>query len=187
MTDKTLSNFVAASYKIACDHGFHDEKLSDDHYLCLIVSEIIEAVEADRKNNRAQREMFELQAFYPQPEGQEVKHWTLCFETFIKDTLEDEFADVLIRIFDLIGTKYGTGDLDFTGNIVTYSSDKTFTEKAAYLARRVLWSNAAMCELVDCIRYVETWSLSQGIDIVWHIAEKMRYNSFRQRKHGKKY
>lgn len=46
MTDTTLSNFVAASYKIACDHGFHDEELSDDHWLCLIVSEIMEAVEA---------------------------------------------------------------------------------------------------------------------------------------------
>ena len=187
MTDKTLSNFVAASYKIACDHGFHDEELSDDHWLCLIVSEIMEAVEADRKRKRAQRKMFESQAYTPQPEGQEVKHWTFCFETFIKDTVEDEFADVLIRIFDLIGTKYGTDDLDFTGNSVTYSSGKTFTEKAAYLARRVLWSNASMCELVDCIRYVETWSQAQGFDIVWHIAEKMRYNSFRQRKHGKKY
>ena len=96
-------------------------------------------------------------------------------------------GDVLIRIFDLIGTKYGIDDLDFTGNSIKYSSGKTFTEKAAYLARRVLWSNAAMCELVDCIRYVETWSQALGFDIMWHIENKMRYNTMRQNKHGKKY
>ena len=110
MTDTTLSNFVAASYKIACDHGFHDEELIDDHWLCLIVSEIMEAVEADRKRNRAQRKMFESQAYTPQPEGQEVKHWTFCFETFIKDTVEDELADVLIRI--LCDGAYNTGKPD---------------------------------------------------------------------------
>ena len=183
MTDKTLSNFVAATYKIACDHGFHDEELSDDHWLCLIVSEIMEAVEADRNGRRAETAEFKRALTF----GKGDEYFKACYKDYIKGTIEDEFADVLIRIFDLIGTKYGTDDLDFTGNSVTYSSGNTFTEKAAYLARRVLWSNAAMCELVDCIRYVETWSQAQGFDIVWHIAEKMRYNSFRQRKHGKKY
>ena len=96
MTDKTLSIFVAASYKIACDHGFHDEELSDDHWLCLIVSEIMEAVNADRKGKRAQRAMFEAQAFTPQPVGRVKEHWAFCYETFIKDSVEDEMADVLI-------------------------------------------------------------------------------------------
>jgi NTP pyrophosphatase (non-canonical NTP hydrolase) len=187
MTDKTLSIFVAASYKTACDHGFHDKELSDDHYLCLIVSEMMEAVEADRKSKRAQRSMFEREAYTNQPEGKEADHWKFCFEQFIKDTVEDEFADVLIRIFDLIGTKYATEDLDFTGDSVTYSSGKTFTEKAAYFARRVLWSNGAMCQLVDCIRYIETWSHALGFDIIWHIENKMRYNAMRQTRHGKKY
>ena len=58
--------------------------------LMLIVSELGEALEALRKGKRAKKNEFE---FSPQM----VKH----FETFIKDTFEDELADTVIRIFDL--------------------------------------------------------------------------------------
>ena len=37
------------SYKTACEHGFHDEELSNEHCLCLVISELMEAVEANRK------------------------------------------------------------------------------------------------------------------------------------------
>lgn len=30
-------------------HGWHEENLSDEHFLCLVISELMEAVEADRK------------------------------------------------------------------------------------------------------------------------------------------
>lgn len=37
------------SYKCACDHGFHDTDLSNGHLLMLVITELSEAVEADRK------------------------------------------------------------------------------------------------------------------------------------------
>lgn len=37
------------AYKCACDHGFHGTELSEGHLLMLVITELSEAVEADRK------------------------------------------------------------------------------------------------------------------------------------------
>lgn len=37
------------AYKCACDHGFHQLELSNEHFLMLVITELSEAVEADRK------------------------------------------------------------------------------------------------------------------------------------------
>ena len=56
--------------------------------LMLIVSELAEAMEADRKGRYA-----DLGKYY--------KGIEYSFETYVKDTFEDELADTAIRIFDL--------------------------------------------------------------------------------------
>lgn len=48
-----LNELRDKTYKIACEHGFHDTELSNKHFLCLIISELMEAVEADRRGKRA--------------------------------------------------------------------------------------------------------------------------------------
>lgn len=37
------------AYKCACEHGFHNTELINEHFLCLVISELMEAVEANRK------------------------------------------------------------------------------------------------------------------------------------------
>lgn len=44
-----LNELRDKAYKTACEHGFHDQELSNNHFLCLVISELMEAVEADRK------------------------------------------------------------------------------------------------------------------------------------------
>lgn len=44
-----LNELRNRAYKTACEHGFHDKELSNEHLLCLVISELMEAVEADRK------------------------------------------------------------------------------------------------------------------------------------------
>jgi hypothetical protein len=41
-----LNELRDRAYKTACDHGFHDEELSNEHCLCLVISELMEALEA---------------------------------------------------------------------------------------------------------------------------------------------
>lgn len=46
-----LNELRDKAYKNACEHEFHDQELSNEHCLCLVISELMEAVEADRKRN----------------------------------------------------------------------------------------------------------------------------------------
>ena len=53
--------------------------------------------------------------------------------------------------------------------------------------RMVAQSGGAMSQLAGCIRFVERWSRALGIDLQWHIEQKMRYNAMRPVRHGKRY
>ena len=44
-----LNELRDKAYRNAVVHGWHEENLSDEHFLCLVISELMEAVEADRK------------------------------------------------------------------------------------------------------------------------------------------
>lgn len=44
-----LNELRDCAYLTAKEHGWHDKELSDETYLMLIITEIAEAVQADRK------------------------------------------------------------------------------------------------------------------------------------------
>ena len=67
----------------------------------LILTEISEAVEADRKGLHAVYNAVEY--CYSHEDKIDVESRNRYFERDIKSTLEDELADVCIRIFDLCG------------------------------------------------------------------------------------
>lgn len=48
MSKIDLNTLRDRAYKTACEHGFHEQELSNEHCLCLVISELMEAVEADR-------------------------------------------------------------------------------------------------------------------------------------------
>ena len=66
-----LNELRDRAYKTACNHGFHDEELSNEHCLCLVISELMEAVEADRNNKYADRKSFK--DYYEDEEPQAKK------------------------------------------------------------------------------------------------------------------
>jgi len=119
----------------AHEKGFWDKGIDVPEKLMLIVSEVSEAMEADRKS-----------AYFPKqylgadeeatkrflPSHTDVESFKVDFEVSTKDTFEDELADAAIRIFDL--------------------------------------------------------AFEMGIDLSWHIQQKVRYNASRPKMHGgKKY
>ena len=73
--------------------GFWDKAMSIRHYLMLVICELAEAIEADREGRTASIpeniESFPDKAFIP------------SFKSYIKDTLEDELADAVIRLLDI--------------------------------------------------------------------------------------
>ena len=81
----------------AIEKGFWNDPREVGTLLMLCVSELAEALEADRKEKKASKKTVDEMI------GSEGFHFDYTFETEIKDTFEDEIADTVIRIFDLCG------------------------------------------------------------------------------------
>lgn len=113
--------------------GFHDDEKNIGKMLCLIHSEVSEALECDRKDRYVKPNMAinQLSTARYQLEIINDEAFKFHFKEDVKDTFEDELADIMIRVMDL----------------------------AAY----------------------------KGVDLEAQIYAKMRYNSLRKHKHGKKY
>lgn len=91
-----INNQAAEIHAANAQKGFWDEPRPIGTLLMLIVSELAEALEADRHKKHADLNQFEEQ-------WDETLDMQEAFKTHIKDTFEDEIADAYIRILDLAG------------------------------------------------------------------------------------
>lgn len=107
--------------------GFYENEKNIGEMLCLIHSEVSEALECDRKGKYSERQPIALQNMMKEDD----ETFSKMFSQLVKDTFQDELADIMIRVMDLAAFK--------------------------------------------------------GIDLEKHIELKMKYNSLRPYKHGKKY
>jgi len=132
-----MEQMIKKAHEMAKEKGFWDEERNVPEMLMLIVSEVAEALEALRKDQRANPNhltiLYLLGGDGKTPGwGEEDDYsWKKTFESSIKSSFEDELADVAIRLFDLCG--------------------------------------------------------GLNIDLEKHIKMKMKYNSLRPYKHGKKF
>lgn len=177
-----LNNLRDRAYKNAVAHGWHEENLSDEHFLCLVMSELMEAVEADRKGDYAgdgMKELFEADL----ASGEDFNN---LFESHLKSTVEEELADACIRLFDLAGLRgtdityidclYVPTKILFTEYIYVLCSVISNPDKAGWLLNRIEY----------CLGFIFSWCKDKKIDIMWYIEQKMRYNEQRPYKHGNK-
>ena len=174
------------AYKTACEHGFHDEELSNEHCLCLVISELMEAVEADRKGRLGKKckSRFEMDYNRYPALVEEEKRFKCSFEKNVKDTLPDELADAAIRLLDLAGYR-GIAIETFTEEMIYESAescnDESFTESIyAIVTIPVRFEyeydypfdkqlNSMLLGIIGLSNYM-------GIDLLWHVEQKMRYN-----------
>lgn len=181
-----LNELRDRAYKTACDHGFHDEELSNEHCLCLVISELMEAVEADRKGRLGKKckARFEMEYNrYPALVEEEMR-FKCSFEKHIKDTLPDELADATIRLLDLCGLrKIDIGD--FLDEIISEEAKRyngeTFTESIYAISTipirceyeyNSLFNEQANGMLLGIIGLAK----HLNIDLFWYVEQKMRYN-----------
>lgn len=183
---KNLNAYRDQAYKIACEHGFHDEERSIEHWKCLIVSELMEAVEADGKGKRANIKAFNTRQIVGKGSSCETLSYSYNFGLCIKDTVEDELADACIRIFDLAG--YKNIDLEFESERTPVIDQKgAFTEKIYNIVHVLVGCEQLNRCLTLTLMRIFLLAESMGIDIENHIQLKMEYNASRSYRHGKKY
>ena len=188
-----LNKLRDEAYSIAKENGWHEEEHSDSHWLMLVITEIAEAVQADRKNKHADIASFkEYQTYYgsflPSKETLEIR-FREDFEEYIKNTVEDELGDVIIRCLDLCGVK---GLNAYTVNVEFPSGMDGFTDRMYFVCRqltdRILTADSVTLEFVlsQTMSYIVEHCRRKGIDLDFFIRTKMKYNRLRGYKHGGK-
>lgn len=184
MDSYILNDLATAAHNNAVRHGFYNDKPTNEHLMMLVITEIAEAVQADRSEPGTEinaRDRFEEMVADGYAEND-------AYETTIKGTKFDELADVCIRLLDMAGEK----GIDFTKmNPCRYhrAFDKySFTENAFGLAKG-LWREPFSIErrIQFGIHYVQEWCYAMDESIEWFINKKMAYNQGREYMHGKKY
>ena len=135
--NKTINTLIKLAHEKAKNGGWWDAERNIGELLMLIVSELSEGLEALRKDHYADKsvvtDLYNDLAINSHDEEFVLneEQWKVSFEKSVKNSFEDELADVAIRLFDLCG--------------------------------------------------------GLNVDLEKHIDLKMKYNSMRGYKHGKKF
>lgn len=193
MTTEELNALKYRAYNIAVEHGFHEVEKPDAYYLGLVMSEMGEAINADRKGLHADIKRYEAYISKGFP-------FKVCFEVYIKDSVEDELADVVIRLLDFAGMKGYTLYVGTKAQLTLDSTDAflKFEEGGMpgilfylmdFLAAGFDWDYLRtfiyniMYILYDCFGKMT----GSDKDLWWFVEKKMRYNEVRPKLNGKKY
>lgn len=189
---KQINEWIERAYGNAVKHGWHEKKNEDSHSLMMIITEVSEAVQADRNG----RWMDDLDKSGLECTLANDHHGGL-FENFYKRNIEgkveSELADICIRMFDFMGEhKIELIDGIDTGLHYLTFNETTFTRVAFVITDYIICvaglpnKKATIDECVDVLTRVFAWAEYLGIDLVQHINLKMRYNESREYRHGNK-
>ena len=192
MNTEMLNALKDKAHAWAVGHGFYEEVKPDAFYLGLVMSEAGEAINADRKGMHADTKGFEeieaAEKDFPFAEN---------FKAHIKDTVEDEIADIVIRLLDFAGHKwYGLRfevDYELTNPVFGVLEHEGLSS-ALFQLNYALGNSYDRGRLEEGIsRFIMIYSECFGKmtgsdkDLWWFVEQKMRYNDLRPRLNGKKY
>lgn len=192
MSRLNYNQLAAEVHANSVKHGWWENQPSIEHFLTLVVCELAEAVEADRKGIKADIALFERR-IQEKPSEHEAatyeQRYAYWFEAYIKDSVGDELADAAIRLLDIAGAYNWSFNKPIVGGYsCIVSVQNSFTENIggimASVCNRAL---ASYDRVIYSFLLIGLYAKLIGIDLEWHIKHKMQYNANRPYKHGKAY
>lgn len=180
-----IHKFANEMHQRAKKAGFWEVNLSNEHYLCLVISELMEAVQADRISKRFNKPLYDKIVHIHTPIEDLAEEGKL-YVTHIKGTIEEELADSVIRLLDLAGAR----NLDIGRFALSHivSESNSFTENIFSICKELAYYKHSLSEQINyAILEIERLCKIMSIDLWLHVELKMRYNLTREYKHGKKY
>ena len=193
MNTEELNELKERAYKTAVEHGFHEEERPDVYWLGLVMSEMGEAINADRKGLHADTKRFEevmaMRCITPR----------VVIEENIKDSVEDEIADIVIRLLDFAGMKgYELSTDEYLNSFIISALKELKTSGLPGLLLIFIYAlfyNSRFHDLEECvcrtIRIIsdcfDKMTGGSECDLWWFVKQKMRYNEQRPILNGKKY
>lgn len=182
---------IRLAHKTAVEHGFWDDIPNYERLAMLVITELSEAIDADRHDRHdrhADTEEYEVGcAFvnkYIIAPDDRIKGCKTAYEDYVKDTVEGELADACIRLMDMIGYYKISFIRD---NTFTSDLDKPLCEFCFRVTEALMAPHGEIYACQKALNMLLAYAERNGIDIEWHIHEKMAYNEQRPRLNGKKY
>lgn len=198
ITQKELASLAEDAFKNAEKHGFYNESTEMETTLMLIITEMAEAVQADRKNRHGSIEDYES-------EIQMGRDIPTAYKNSLEGTVESEFADIAIRILSLLGWMNSKNPIKINSNSVLadeYEIGRIQNKiHRSNIAADLYRLNGKFSSFVD--NESSYWFVSKNlqnilmrtfaiahnhnIDLMEYIKLKMKYNESRPYLHGCKY
>lgn len=180
-----LNKLKQEIHQNAIEKGFWEHELSEEHCLMLVITEVAEMVEADRKGMHVPSDAIKI--------AKEQDFNRFFFESVYSGTVEDELADIVIRLLDLAGAR----DIEIEDFI---KRDEEELKEARKRISPLTYISFALCQIItselstktasrinDALSCVSDYCQVEGIDLWYFIEQKMLYNRTRPALHGKKY
>ncbi len=202
ITQKELASLAEDAFKNAEKHGFYTESTEIETELMLIITEMAEAVQADRHNRHGSIEDYES-------EIQMGRDIPTAYKNALEGTVESEFADISIRILSLLGWMNSKEPIIFKSDSIL--ADKY--EVAKFQCRVInIINNGSIAKDLYRLNGHFSWFVGNescywfvsdtlqnilmsvfaiahihNIDLMEYIKLKMKYNESRPYLHGCKY
>jgi hypothetical protein len=188
ITPAQLQTWAKEIHANAIAKGFYPENpkdRNDKEMLMLIICELAEAVEAHRENRWMDSGR---PGIVPEELANDPDNFGANFIALVKDTVEDEMADALIRILDFT-EHIGLVFKDSNSLVVTCPvQNESFAANCLNVVNELTDPrNHVFAKCVFAIRKIIGICDEYNIDICFHVEAKMKYNATRPIKHGKAY
>lgn len=197
-----ILKLIEESHSVAKEKGFWDEKKNNSETVLLIIANVGEILKAQKKGRFANWIEYDSSlSAINNAEQNEYLIFKASFEKHIKDTFEDEIANVIIRICDFLGGnktdmfalhpwmrdyselsvneffRYAQVSKEYSGNVADWLHESLW-ECSYYFKEEDSGLTHLLCYLGSLVCGME-------INIERHIVAKLKYNRNRPRLYGK--